>query len=186
MTAKGRVAAHVTRYPAVEITQERATGASRQGLAAYQRLRAARQCSHTSQQGSIRSGTPSSETAASNAAALTDRSVNASRIIWTTVPNGASIAAVGSLNLIELTTPTGTPTRKASGSCAARSNALSHSQAVARTRPREPSPLGRRRSQVNCRKEHTPQPALARAAISRRGHGARAKLLSFPNHSVEF
>jgi pimeloyl-ACP methyl ester carboxylesterase len=35
------------------------------------------------------------------AAALTDRSVNASRIIWTTVPNGASIAAIDSLNLID-------------------------------------------------------------------------------------
>ena len=73
---------------------------------------------------------PSSETAASYVAALTDRSVKASRINWTTVPNGASIAVVGFLNLMDLMTSAATPTCNASGSCAAHSNALLHSRAI--------------------------------------------------------
>jgi hypothetical protein len=44
----------------------------------------------------------------------------------TGLPNGASIALVGFLNLINSVTSAGTPTCNASGSCAARSNALSH------------------------------------------------------------
>ena len=40
---------------------------------------------------------------------------------------------VGSLNLMDLMTSAGTPTFKASGSCAAHSNALLHSRAIART-----------------------------------------------------
>jgi hypothetical protein len=50
---------------------------------------------------SISSGTPSSETAASYVAALTDPAVKASRINSTTVPNGSSMPVLGSLNLID-------------------------------------------------------------------------------------
>jgi hypothetical protein len=49
----------------------------------------------------MRSGTPSSETAASYVAALTDPAVNASLINLTTVPNGASSSSLGFLSLID-------------------------------------------------------------------------------------
>jgi hypothetical protein len=49
----------------------------------------------------------------------------------TGLPNGASVALVGFLNLINSMTSAGTPTCNAPGSCAARSNALLHSRAMA-------------------------------------------------------
>jgi hypothetical protein len=67
------------------------------------------------------------------------------------VPNGASIAVVGFLNLIKLMT--GTPTYNASGSCAAHSNALLHSRAIARTQASRTGTSG------NCRKERIPRQA---------------------------